>query len=89
MDVPWSLSGRVELRPEPFGALAYDFGTRQLSFLKAKKLVNVVETLATAPSARDACRSAGVTDDEMPAYEAALARLAHTGMVARRDAEAG
>ena len=30
----WRLDGSVALRPEPFGALAYHFGTRKLSFLK-------------------------------------------------------
>jgi len=27
----WRLDGSVALRPEPFGALAYHFGTRRLS----------------------------------------------------------
>ena len=30
LDRPWALSGQVALRPEPFGALAYDFDTRRL-----------------------------------------------------------
>ena len=43
-----SLSGSVALRPEPFGALAYDFHTRRLSFLKSPQLVDVVRRLADA-----------------------------------------
>jgi putative mycofactocin binding protein MftB len=85
LDAPWSLSGPVALRPEPFGALAYDFATRRLSFLKTQKLVVIVEALGGATSARDACRDAGVTEAELPAYAAALGRLAGSGMIARRD----
>jgi mycofactocin biosynthesis protein MftB len=77
----WRLDRRVAIRPEPFGALAYHFGTRQLSFLKTRKLVAVVESLGEQPTALAACREAGVTDQELPAYCQALERLARTGMV--------
>jgi mycofactocin biosynthesis protein MftB len=33
-DVSWRLHHQVAVRPEPFGALLYHFGTRKLSFLK-------------------------------------------------------
>jgi putative mycofactocin binding protein MftB len=48
----WSLSPSVALRPEPFGALAYHFGNRRLTFLKRPELVAVVRDLdqaATSP----------------------------------------
>jgi putative mycofactocin binding protein MftB len=77
----WRLDDRVAIRPEPFGALAYHFGTRQLSFLKTRKLVAVVESLDEQPTALAACREAGVTDQELPAYCQALDRLARSGMV--------
>jgi putative mycofactocin binding protein MftB len=77
----WRLDRRVAIRPEPFGALAYHFGTRQLSFLKTPKLVAVVESLGEQPTALAACREAGVTDRELPAYCQALERLARSGMV--------
>jgi mycofactocin biosynthesis protein MftB len=77
----WRLDRRVAIRPEPFGAFAYHFGTRQLSFLKTRKLVAVVESLGEQPTALAACREAGVTDQELPAYCQALERLARTGMV--------
>ena len=77
----WRLDSRVAIRPEPFGALAYHFGTRQLSFLKTRKLVAVVESLGEQPTALAACREAGVTDQELPAYCQALERLARSGMV--------
>ena len=37
LDEPWRLDDAVSLRPEPFGALAYHFGTRRLSFLKVPR----------------------------------------------------
>jgi putative mycofactocin binding protein MftB len=75
----------VALRPEPFGALAYDFTTRKLSFLKSPALVQVVEQLADSPSAVSALDAAGVTAQEHPRYLAALASLARTGMITPRE----
>lgn len=77
----WRLDRRVAIRPESFGALAYHFGTRQLTFLKTRKLVAVVQALDEQPSALAACREAGVTERELPAYCRALESLARSGMV--------
>lgn len=77
----WALHPQVALRPEPFGALAYHFGTRRLSFLKSRTLLRVVETLSEQPSARAACVAAGVRESELPQYTRALATLAETGMI--------
>jgi putative mycofactocin binding protein MftB len=89
LDRPWALDRRVELRPESFGALAYHFGTRRLSFLKSPRLRSAVEALADHPDAISACRSAGVAEAEMPSYRAALERLAESGMIVPRDEAAG
>ncbi len=83
---PWELHPQVSLRPESFGALAYHFGTRRLSFLKSRTLLTVVESLADQPSGLAACRAAGVPDGELDAYEQALATLARTGMICERVA---
>ena len=83
---PYTLHPQVALRPESFGALAYHFGTRRLSFLKSRTLLAVVESLADQPSGLDACRAAGVTGDELGAYELALATLADAGMICERVA---
>ncbi len=83
---PWRLAGQVALRPERFGALAYHFGTRRLSFLKSRALVGVVEGLERHGSARAAVAAAGIPDVEVPVYESALARLAETGMIEPRTA---
>jgi mycofactocin biosynthesis protein MftB len=81
LDAAWALDPRVALRPERFGALAYHFGTRQLSFLKSRTLLDVVSGLAEHPSARDACLAAGVEAAELPRYSTALAALAEGGMI--------
>lgn len=80
-DGRWRLHPQVALRPERFGALAYHFGTRRLSFLKSRQLLEVVEGLEAAPDASAACRAAGVPEAELPAYRRALATLAETGMI--------
>ncbi len=84
LDRPWQLHPQVSVRPERFGALLYHFGTRRLSFLKSPALLAVVSSLAAAPSAREACRLAGVSDAELPGYAAALATLASSQMVCPR-----
>jgi putative mycofactocin binding protein MftB len=76
----------VSLRPEPFGALAYHFGTRRLSFLKSRTLLQVVESLDSHPTAAAACRAAGVADAQMRSYEQALQTLATSGMICEAGA---
>ena len=77
----WALSPSVALRPEPFGALAYHFGNRKLTFLKRPELVAVVQTLAEQPDVRAALVAAGVPEGQHPAYAAALRGLAATDMI--------
>lgn len=77
----WRVSPQVSLRPEPFGALAYHFGTRRLSFLKSRTLLDVVQSLDHHQTAADACRAAGVAEAQMHSYEQALETLATTGMI--------
>ena len=77
------------MRPEPFGALLYHFGTRRLSFLKNTTVLAVVRSLAEHPSARSACAAAGVSAAALPAYERALATLAESSMIRERSVTAG
>ena len=84
LDRPWQLHPQVSVRPERFGALLYHFGTRRLSFLKSPALLTVVRSLGEAPSAREACRLAGVTEAELPGYATALATLAGSAMICPR-----
>ena len=78
-DVAWKLSPDVSLRPKSFGALAYHFGNRKLSFLKTPRLVEVVERLVEHPTARDAV--AALPAEERAGYLKALASLARTEMI--------
>jgi putative mycofactocin binding protein MftB len=84
LDQAWELAPQVSVRPEPFGALLYHFGTRRLSFLKDRRLLAVVQSLGEAPDARAACAGVGIGPSEIGAYERALGRLAETDMLRAR-----
>jgi putative mycofactocin binding protein MftB len=84
---PWALSPSVALRPEPFGALAYHFGNRKLTFLKRPELVRVVRELEHQPDVRRALEGAGVPAGQHAAYVAALRGLAATDMIRPRAKE--
>ena len=83
-ELPWQRARSVALRPEPFGALVYHFGTRKLSFLKSRTLVQVVETLGRHPSAAAALAACAVPEAQRPAYLKALADLARSQMIEQR-----
>ena len=83
----WTLSPSVAMRPEPFGALAYHFGNRKLTFLKRPELVSVVRGLADQPDVRSALVAAGVPEEQHPAYAAALRGLAAADMIRPRPAK--
>jgi putative mycofactocin binding protein MftB len=75
-----TLHPQVSVRPEPFGALLYHFGTRRLSFLKDRRLLDVVQRLDGTTSVEDAL--ADVPESERPAFRGALKTLEKTGMLA-------
>ncbi|MFP5019597.1 mycofactocin biosynthesis chaperone MftB [Pseudonocardia phyllosphaerae] len=81
---PYRISESVSVRPEPFGALVYDFVTRKLSFLKTPQLVEVVTTLEQHPDARSAVEAAGVPEAQHEAYLTALAGLLKSGTIVAR-----
>ena len=83
-DRGWRLHPQVAVRPEPFGALLYHFGTRRLSFLKNQTVLAVVRSLADHPSARSACLASGVAEADLPVYARALAALAESKMITER-----
>ena len=86
IDRPWDLHPQVSVRPEPFGALLYHFGTRRLSFVKDLRLLAVLRALPHVPTARAACAQAGVGAAELPRFTAALTALARSSMVVERTA---
>ncbi|MFJ1967557.1 mycofactocin biosynthesis chaperone MftB [Streptomyces sp. NPDC087903] len=85
LDRAWDLHPQVSVRPEPFGALLYHFGTRKLTFLKDRRLLEVVRSLAAAPTAHVACAAAGVEDRELPRFATALDALARSSMLVERN----
>jgi putative mycofactocin binding protein MftB len=84
-DRGWRLHPQVAVRPEPFGALLYHFGTRKLSFLKNRTILAVVESLDEHDSIRSACRAAGIDDDGLKPYLHALAVMANSKMLIPRE----
>ncbi|WP_205351222.1 mycofactocin biosynthesis chaperone MftB [Mycobacterium bourgelatii] len=86
-DRGWRLHPQVAVRPEPFGALLYHFGTRKLSFLKNRTILTVVQTLADHPDLRSACRAAGVEDGDQGPYLHALGVLAESNMLVPEEAQ--
>ncbi len=88
LDARWVLSPSVALRPEPFGALAYHFGNRRLTFLKRPELVAVVRGLDGTRSPREVLADCGVPSGQWPAYAQALQALVDADMLAPTEPEA-
>jgi mycofactocin biosynthesis protein MftB len=84
-DLSWRLHHQVAVRPEPFGALLYHFGTRKLSFLKNRTIVAVVNSLDEHPDIRSACRAAGIDDDAQGPYLHALSVLVKSNMLVAKE----
>jgi putative mycofactocin binding protein MftB len=70
----------VALRPEPFGALAYHYGSRRLTFLRSKLLAELVGDLDHHESV-DAALASTVPETEHDAYRKALASLADSRFI--------
>lgn len=78
---PWRMHPQVAVRPEPFGALLYHFGTRKLSFLKNRTIVEIVQSLDEHPDVRSACRAAGIDPTQEAPYLHALGVLVDSKML--------
>ena len=77
----YRLNPAAPLRPEPFGALAYHFGNRRLSFLKSSQLVAVVRLLSSYDSAAATLDAVGVPAGQRAHYAAALSALAESEVI--------
>lgn len=71
---PYRLDPKVALRPEPFGALAYHYGSRRLTFLRSKLLADLVADLGSYDSV-DSALEEKVPAGQRDSYRKALARL--------------
>ncbi len=79
----YRLDPGVALRPEPFGALAYHYGSRRLTFLRSPLLAELVRSLDEHASVDDAL-DARVPAAEHGSYRRALAALAGSGFICVR-----
>ncbi len=80
----YDLHPQLALRPEKFGALAYHYGNRRLTFLKSPQLTRIVESLGDHPSVDAALDAHGVSPAQRPAMLRALARLESSEVIGAR-----
>ena len=83
---PLELHPQVALRPEPFGALAYHYGNRRLSFLRSPELVALVRALGDHPDVEEAMAACGIEPARWPAFRAAVASLVASEVLRHRQA---
>lgn len=88
LDRRLALDPQVALRPEPFGALAYHYGTRRLIFLRHPDVVRVVRALDGDTMVGDVLRANGIDESRWPSFFRALESLLDTGVL-REPVRAG
>ena len=81
---PYELHPQVALRPEPFGALAYHYGNRRLTFVRANELVDLLKALTHHDSVDAALAASGVAPTRWPAFRKALADLESSEVIRAR-----
>jgi putative mycofactocin binding protein MftB len=86
LDRIYSVHPRVSIRPEPFGALLYHFGTRQLSFLKDRLLLDAVQSCDGTRTLAQAFAVAGVPESQTERYRQAVATLVRSTMLQHQPA---
>ena len=74
----------VSLRPEPFGALAYHYGNRRLTFLRSPDLVAIVRALGEHDSIDETLAANRIEPRRRPALERALESLAGSEVIRPR-----
>ena len=84
LDAAYELSPQVSLRPEPFGALAYHFGNRRLTFLRSPDMVRVCRALGESGSVAAALESAGIDVSRWPSFTQALDALERSETIRAR-----
>ncbi len=81
---PYRLHPQVAIRPEAFGALAYHYGNRRLTFLRSPELVELVRALERHDTLDAALAASGVAPDRWSAMRTALASLAASEVLCAR-----
>ena len=81
----YTLHPQVGLRRERFGALAYHYGNRRLTFLNDDALLAVVQSPLLQSDVESALTDAGVPPARHAAYRTALGRLADAEVLVACD----
>ena len=81
----YTLHPQVGLRQEKFGALAYHYGNRRLTFLNDDALLAVVQSPRLRDDVDQAMTDAGVPTARHGAYRIALSRLADAEVLVACD----
>ena len=81
LDGTYELHQQVALRPEPFGALAYHYGTRRLVFLRKPEMVAVVQGLAQHRDLAETFVACGIAESRWPTFLKALENLASSEII--------
>ena len=80
----WALDPQVALRPEPFGALAYNYGNRRLVFLKHLDVVRVAQALGQHDSLRGALQACEIAPQRWSSFATAFESLKSSEVVRER-----
>jgi mycofactocin biosynthesis protein MftB len=80
----YALHPDLALRRERFGALAYHYGNRRLTFLKSPQLTELVQRLGEHESVDAAIAAQGVDPALRPGVIRALARLERSEVIRAR-----
>jgi len=83
-DQGYALDPQVALRPEPFGALAYHYGNRRLTFLRAPELVDLVRALEHHATLDAALAASAIAPTRWPSFRRALSSLLESEVIRAR-----
>ena len=84
LDTALELNPQVAIRPEPFGALAYNYGNRRLVFLKHVDMVRVAQSLAAHPSLRATLEACDIAPARWGSFVTAFESLLASDVVRPR-----
>jgi putative mycofactocin binding protein MftB len=84
LEAAYEIHPQAALRPEPFGALVYHYGTRRLVFLRKPEMVSVVRRLSEHDTVAEALTSCGIAAKRWPTFLSALSGLAESEIIRER-----
>ena len=85
LDTAYELHPQAAVRPEPFGALVYHYGTRRLVFLRKPEVLEVVTHLGEHESVGETLAACGVAERRWPTFVKALASLEESEIIRERS----